>query len=173
MLVWLVYVLVFVSLGLSCMGLFVLLGLDWLFPFPCWGNFQNFQFYNLLKDFLITFLFLFFSGTPVIRVLVHLTLPWKSLRLSSALFILFTLFCCLAAISTILSSGSLIHSSASDNPLLIPSRVLLISVTVLFVSNCLYFTSSRFFVNLFLHFLHSIFEILDHHYYHYYEFFSR
>ena len=38
--------LVFVSLinmflvGLSCMGLFVPLGLDWLFPFPCWENFQ-------------------------------------------------------------------------------------------------------------------------------------
>ena len=28
------------SLGLSCMGLFVPLRLDWLFPFPCWGNFQ-------------------------------------------------------------------------------------------------------------------------------------
>ena len=27
-------------LGLSCMGFFVPLGLDRLFPFPCWGNFQ-------------------------------------------------------------------------------------------------------------------------------------
>ena len=25
---------------LFCMGLFVPLGVDWLFPFPCWGNFQ-------------------------------------------------------------------------------------------------------------------------------------
>ena len=28
------------SLSLSCMGLCVPLGLVWLFPFPCWGNFQ-------------------------------------------------------------------------------------------------------------------------------------
>ena len=28
------------SLGLSCMGLFVPLGLDWLFSFLCWGNFH-------------------------------------------------------------------------------------------------------------------------------------
>ena len=28
------------SLGLPCMVLFVPLGLDWLFPFPCWRNFQ-------------------------------------------------------------------------------------------------------------------------------------
>ena len=37
---WLVCVLACFSLGLSCMGLFVPLGLDWLIPFPCWGNFQ-------------------------------------------------------------------------------------------------------------------------------------
>ena len=36
----LISVLVCFSLGLSCMGLFVPLALDWLFPFPCWGNFQ-------------------------------------------------------------------------------------------------------------------------------------
>ena len=40
LLVLLVYVLACFSLDLSCMGLFVPLGLDWLFPFPCWGNFQ-------------------------------------------------------------------------------------------------------------------------------------
>ena len=38
--VWLVCVLACFSLGLSCMGLFVPLGLDWLLPFPCWGNFH-------------------------------------------------------------------------------------------------------------------------------------
>ena len=47
-------------------------------------------------------------------------------------------------ISTILSSSSLIHSSASDILLLIPSRVFLISVIVLFVSVCLFFNSSQF-----------------------------
>ena len=40
LLVWLVCVLACFSLGLSCMGLFVPLGLDWPFPFACWGNFQ-------------------------------------------------------------------------------------------------------------------------------------
>ena len=60
----------------------------------------------------------------------------RPLRLSSVLFILFTLFCSSEVISTILSSNSLIHSSASDILLLIPSRVFLISAIVLFVSVC-------------------------------------
>jgi len=47
------------------------------------------------------------------------------------------------AISIILSSILLIHSSASDILLLIPSGVYLISVIVLFVSACLFFNSSR------------------------------
>ena len=46
-------------------------------------------------------------------------------------------------ISTILSFSSLIRSSASDILLLIPSRVFLTSVIVLFVSVCLFFNSSR------------------------------
>ena len=54
-------------------------------------------------------------------------------------FILFTLFCSWEVISTILSSSSLICSSASDILLLIPSRAFSISVTVLFVSLCLFF----------------------------------
>ena len=40
LLVWLVCVLACFSLGLSCMGLFVPVRFNWLFPFPCWGNFQ-------------------------------------------------------------------------------------------------------------------------------------
>ena len=55
----------------------------------------------------------------------------RSLRLSSVLFILFTLFYSSELISTILSSSSLICSSASDILLLISSRVFLISVIVL------------------------------------------
>ena len=54
-------------------------------------------------------------------MLVHLLLSQLSLRLSSVLFILFTLFCSSELIPTILSSCSLIHSSASDILLLIPS----------------------------------------------------
>ena len=49
------------------------------------------------------------SGTPIIRMLVHLRLSQRSLSLCSVLFILFTLFCSSAVISTILSSSSLIH----------------------------------------------------------------
>ena len=79
-------------------------------------------------------------------MLVPLVLSQRSLRLSSILFILFTLFCSSEVISTILSSRSLIRSSASAILLLIPSRVFLISVIVLFVSVCLLFNSYRFFL---------------------------
>ena len=99
--------------------------------------------YNLFKNFLILFLFLFFFWDPLIQMLVHLIFLQRSLRLSSVLFILFTSFSSIEVISTILSSSSRIHSSASDILLLIPSRVLLISVIVLFVSVCLFFNSSR------------------------------
>ena len=63
------------------------------------------------------------SGTHIVRMLVRLILSQRSLRLSSVLFILFSLFCSSQVISTILSSNSLICSSASDILLLIPSRV--------------------------------------------------
>ena len=75
-------------------------------------------------------------------MLVCFILSQKSLRLSSVLFILFTFLCFSGVISTILSSNSLI-CSFSDILLLIPSRVFLISVLVLFVSVCLFFNSSR------------------------------
>ena len=93
------------------------------------------------KFFSCPFFFSSSSGTPIIRMVVHLILSYRSLRLSSVLFILFTLFCSSEAISTNLSSSSLIHSSASDILLLIPFRVFLISVIVLFV--CLVFNYSR------------------------------
>jgi len=76
-------------------------------------------------------------------MLLHLIWSQRSLRQSSALFFLFTLFCSSEVIYTILSSSSLIHSSASDILLLIPSRVFLISIIVLFVSVCLFFNFSR------------------------------
>ena len=96
--------------------------------------------YNLFKIFSHPF-FLSSSGTPVSWV----CLIWsqRSLRLCSALFILFTLFCSSKVSPFILSSSSLIHSSASDILLLIPSWVFLISVIVLFVSVCLFFNYSR------------------------------
>ena len=100
--------------------------------------------YNLLKKFLIPFLFLFFFfGTPIIWMLVSSILSKRSLRLSSVFFILFSLLWSSGVISTILYSSLLIHSSASDILLLIPSRVFLILVIVFFVSVCLFFNSCR------------------------------
>ena len=95
--------------------------------------------YNLFKKFLIPFPFLFFFWDPCNSNVLHLILSQRSLRLASVLFILFTLFCYSEVISTIFFSSSLIHSSASDILLLIPSRVFLISVIVLVVSVCLFF----------------------------------
>ena len=69
----------------------------------------------------------FFSSsvTLVIRMLVDFMLSQKSLRLSSILFVLFSLFCSAVVISTILFSRSLIRSSASVILLLITSREVL------------------------------------------------
>ena len=49
--------------------------------------------YNLFKYFLSLFLFLFYFWDPYIRMLVCLMLSQRCLRLSSILFILFSLFC--------------------------------------------------------------------------------
>ena len=92
------------------------------------------------KIFSYPYLFSSSSGTPIIWMLVCLRL----LRLFSVLFILFTLFCSSEVISTILSFSSPIRSSASDILLLIPSRLVLISVIVLFVSVCLFFNYPRY-----------------------------
>ena len=67
-------------------------------------------------------------------ILVCLMLSQSSVKPSSVLFILFPIYCFAALISTILSSRSRIHSSASDILLLIPFRVLLIFVCSLFIS---------------------------------------
>ena len=72
-------------------------------------------------------------------MLVHWMFSQGSLRLSLFLFILFLLllFCSMAVTSTILSSSSLIHPSASVILLLTFSSVYFISIIVLFIS-CLY-----------------------------------
>ena len=103
--------------------------------------------YNLFKYFLSPFFFSSSSGTPIIRISVHLMLSQRSLRLSSILFILFSLFCSAVVISTILSSRSLIRSSAPVILQLIPSREFLISFIVFFLIVCLYFSSSRSLLN--------------------------
>ena len=96
-------------------------GLGWLFTFPCLGSFQ------LLPLQIFSQVLSSPSGTPLMRMLVRLMSSQGSLRLSSFLFILFSIFSSVAVISIILSSRSFIHASASVILLWIPSRVLFIS----------------------------------------------
>ena len=108
------------SLDSSCVGLFVHLGLFHI------GKIFN---YNLFKKFLILFLLLFFFWDPYnLNVGVFDTLPEVSGTILGSFHSF--LFIPLFRISTVLSSSSLIHSSASNILLLIPSRVFLISVIV-------------------------------------------
>ena len=67
--------------------------------------------YYLFKYFLWLFLSSS-SGTPIIWMFMHLQLSQISLRRSSFLFSLFSLFRSVSVISTILSSTSHIHCSA-------------------------------------------------------------
>ena len=73
------------------------------------------------------------SGIPIIRMLERFLLSWRSLSLSSFLLIHFSFFLSDSFISTILSSTSLILSSASVILLFVPSRVFLISFIALFI----------------------------------------
>ena len=142
--------LIFVSLIKMCLGVFFLgfilygtLCASWTWvtiSYPILGKFLTIVSSNIFSD---PFFFCSSSGTSVIRMLVHLVLSQRSLRWFSILFILFSLFCSSAVIYTILSSSSLICSSASVILLLIPSSVFFISVIVLFISVCLFFSSSR------------------------------
>ena len=121
--------LVFVSLISMCLGMFLLgfllyrtLCTSWAWltiSFSMLGKFST-----IISSKISSYPFFFSSsGTHIVRMLVRLILSQRSLRLSSVLFILFTLFCSSEFISTILSPSSLICSSASDILLLIPSRV--------------------------------------------------
>ena len=120
--------LIFDSLINMCLGVFLLgfilygtLCASWTWltiSFPILRKFSTIISSNIFQS-------LFFSsssGTPIIWMLVHLLLSQRSLRPSSILFILISLFCSVVVISTILSSRSLICSSASVIVLLIPSR---------------------------------------------------
>jgi len=93
--------------------------------------------YNLFKNFLIPFLFLFFWDPYNSHFGVFDIVPEVSETVISS-FHSFYFIRSSEVISTILSSSSLICSSASDILLLIPSRVFLISVIV-FVCVCLFF----------------------------------
>ena len=99
--------LVFVSLISICLGVF-LLGFNPLQDSLCLLDLVDYFLfhvgeifnYNLFKIFLIPFLFLFLFWDPIIRMLVHVILSQRSLRPSSVLFIVFTLFCSSEVIST-------------------------------------------------------------------------
>ena len=85
--------------------------LDLIISFSILGKFSTII---SSKNFSYPFFLSSSSGAPIIQVLVCLIFSQMSLRLSSVLVILFTLFCSLKVISTTLSSSSLICSSASD-----------------------------------------------------------
>ena len=130
--------LVFVSLISMCLGVFLLefimygtLCASWTWLTISFSMLGKFSTIISSKIFSYCLFFSSSSGTPIIQMLVHLILSQRSLRLSLVLFSLFTLFCFSEAISTILSSNSLICSSALDILLLILSQVFLISVIVL------------------------------------------
>ena len=80
--------------------------------------------YYLFKYFLRSFLSSFSFWDPCNENVGAFKLSQRSLRLSLFLFILFSIFCSVAVISTILSSMSFICSSASVILLLILSSAL-------------------------------------------------
>ena len=112
--------LVFVSLIIMCLGVFLLgfilygtLCASWTWLTISFSMLGKFSTIISSKIFSYPFFFFSSSGAPIIRMLVHLILSQTSPRLSSVLFILFTLFCSSEVIFTILSFSSLIYSSPS------------------------------------------------------------
>jgi len=132
--------LIFVNLINMCLGVFhlgfILFGTLWvswmwvIISFSILGTFST-----IISSSIVSWSFFLSSssGTPMIRMLGHLILSWRSLRLSSFLLIHFSFFLSDSFISTILSSTSLILSSASIILLYIPSRVFLIPFIALFI----------------------------------------
>ena len=98
-----------------CLG-FILFGTIWvsctwvIISLPILGKFST-----IISSSIFSWSFFWssFSGTPMIRMLGCLTLSQRSLRLSSFLLIHFSFFLSVSFSSTILSSTSLILSSAS------------------------------------------------------------
>ena len=116
---YLFFVFDFINLINMCLGMFclefILFGTLWVswtwvaISFPILGKFSTI----LSSSISLWHLFLsFYSGTPLIRMLGHLTLFQRFLRLSSFLLICFSFSFSVSFISTILSSTSLILSSA-------------------------------------------------------------
>ena len=132
--------LILVNLINMCLGVFhtgfILFGTLWvcwtwvIISFPILGKFSTII---SSSTFSWSVFLSSFSGTPMIRMLGHLIFSWRSLRLSSFLLIHFSFFLSDSFISTILSSTSLILSSASVILLFVPSRMFLISFIALFI----------------------------------------
>ena len=98
--------------------------------------------YNLIKYFLMSFPFVFLVWDPYnLNVVMLNIIPELS---ETVLFILLSLMCSASVISTILSSSSLICTSALVTLLLFPFNVFLICYCV----DGLFFNSSRSFVKL-------------------------
>ena len=133
--------LIFDSLINMCLGMFLLgfilcgtLCSSWTWltiSFPLLGKFST-----IFKYFLRPFLFLFFFWDPYNLNAGAFNIVPDVSETVLILFILFSLFCSVVVISTILSSKSLIYSSASNILLLIPSREFLTSFIVLFIMVC-------------------------------------
>uniref|UniRef100_A0A8D1WVF1 Uncharacterized protein n=1 Tax=Sus scrofa TaxID=9823 RepID=A0A8D1WVF1_PIG len=117
-------------LGLFYMGLAVLPGFKWVFL----SHVREVLSYYLIEYFFCPLLSV--SGTPIIWMLVCLTLSQRSLRLSSSVFNLFSLFSSSFVISISLSYTSLSHSSASCILLPAASNEFFTSVIVFCISSC-------------------------------------
>ena len=130
--------LIFVNLITMCLEMFhlgfILFGTLWVswtwvaISFPILGKFST-----IISSIFSWSFFLSSSSGTLIRMLGHLTLSRRSLRLSLFLLIHFSFFFSVSCVSTILSPTSLILSSVSVILLLVPSRVFLISFIVLFI----------------------------------------
>ena len=107
--------------------------------FPTLGKFSTLISSSI---FLCPFSFVSSSGTPIIQMWVCFFLSQKSSEtLLIILLFFFFLFCSTAETSTILCFRLLIYSSASVFLLLILFSVFFISVIVLFISVCTFFSS--------------------------------
>ena len=95
------------SLGSSCLGLSVLPGLGLTVFFPCKGSFQllSLQIFSQVLSLSLLLLGL------LLQRFMRLMLFQRSLRLSPFVFILFSIFCSEAVISTILPPRSFICAS--------------------------------------------------------------
>ena len=118
-----VFLLRFILPGTLCTSWIGRIG--WLFLFPYIGKFSM---KTIFSNIFLDPFSLSSSETPIMRMLVHLMLSQRTLRLTSVFFLFFSYTLFYSSDLHILSSRSLICSSASVILLLIPSSVLFISV---------------------------------------------